>query len=64
MKYHLFSNDPRVQLAIDDVHGFRYVIVDGTVESPRTSRGDLSNSRPCATSTGAPIRTTTSYGTR
>lgn len=32
VKYRLFSNDPRVQLAIDDVHGFRYVIVDGTVE--------------------------------
>jgi PPOX class probable F420-dependent enzyme len=32
VKYRMFSRDPRVQLAIDDVHGFRYVIVDGTVE--------------------------------
>jgi len=31
VKYRIFSRDPRVQLAIDDTHGFRYVIVDGTV---------------------------------
>ena len=30
-KYRLFSNDPRVQLAVDDSTGFRYVVVDGTV---------------------------------
>ena len=32
VKYRLFTENPRTQLAIDDVHGFRYVIVDGTVE--------------------------------
>ncbi len=32
VKYRVFSNDPRTQLAIDDVFGFRYVIVEGTVE--------------------------------
>lgn len=31
-KYRLFRRDPRVQLAIDDVTGFRSVLVDGTVE--------------------------------
>ena len=32
VKYRMFSSDPRVQLVIDDVHGFRYVIVDGAVQ--------------------------------
>jgi PPOX class probable F420-dependent enzyme len=31
-KFRLFSRDPRVQLAIDDSTGFRYVVIDGTVE--------------------------------
>jgi PPOX class probable F420-dependent enzyme len=31
-KYRLFSRDPRVQLAVDDPTGFRYVVLDGTVE--------------------------------
>ncbi len=31
-KFHVFSRDPRVQVAVDDVFGFRYVIVDGVVE--------------------------------
>lgn len=31
-KFRLFSRDARVQLAIDDATGFRYVIVDGSVE--------------------------------
>ena len=31
-KYRLFSNDARVQLVIDDSTGFRYVVVNGTVE--------------------------------
>lgn len=31
-KYRIFSADPRVQLVVDDVMGFRYVIVDGMVE--------------------------------
>ena len=31
-KYRLFRNDPRVQLVIDDSTGFRYVVVNGTVE--------------------------------
>ena len=31
VKYRLFSRDPRVQLAIDDSLGFRYVVVNGTV---------------------------------
>lgn len=31
-KFRLFSRDPRVQLAIDDSTGFRYVVVDGLVE--------------------------------
>lgn len=31
-KYKVFSNDPRVQLVIDDSTGFRYAIVDGAVE--------------------------------
>lgn len=30
-KYRLFSNDPRVQLVIDDSTGFRYVVVSGLV---------------------------------
>ena len=30
-KFRLFSRDPRVQLAIDDSTGFRYVIVNGVV---------------------------------
>ena len=30
-KFRLFSRDPRVQLAIDDSTGFRYVVIDGTV---------------------------------
>lgn len=32
VKYRLFSENPRTQLVVDDVHGFRYVIVDGDVE--------------------------------
>ncbi len=31
-KYRLFSRDPRVQLAVDDSTGFRYAVLDGTVE--------------------------------
>lgn len=31
VKYRLFSRDPRVQLAIDDSLGFRYVVVNGMV---------------------------------
>lgn len=31
-KFRIFSRDQRVQLAVDDVFGFRYVIVDGVVE--------------------------------
>jgi PPOX class probable F420-dependent enzyme len=31
-KFRLFSRDPRVQLAIDDSMGFRYVVVDGNVD--------------------------------
>jgi PPOX class probable F420-dependent enzyme len=31
-KYRIFTRDPRVQLVVDDVMGFRYVIVDGQVE--------------------------------
>lgn len=31
-KYRIFSADPHVQLLVDDSTGFRYVIVDGTVE--------------------------------
>ena len=31
-KYRLFSRDNRVQLAIDDSTGFRYVVIDGTAE--------------------------------
>ena len=31
-KYRVFGDDPRVQLVIDDSTGFRYVVVDGTVE--------------------------------
>jgi PPOX class probable F420-dependent enzyme len=30
-KYRLFSRDHRVQLAVDDSTGFRYVVLDGTV---------------------------------
>ena len=30
-KYRIFSNNPRVQLTIDDSMGFRYVMVDGLV---------------------------------
>lgn len=32
VKYRLFSRDARVQLAIDDSTGFRYVVVNGLVE--------------------------------
>lgn len=32
VKYRVFSRDQRIQLVIDDVMGFRYVIVEGTVE--------------------------------
>lgn len=32
VKYRIFTRDPRIQLAIDDVMGFRYVIVEGTTE--------------------------------
>jgi len=31
-KYRIFTRDPRVQLVVDDVMGFRYAIVDGQVE--------------------------------
>ena len=31
-KYRVFRNDPRVQLVFDDSTGFRYVVVDGTVD--------------------------------
>ena len=31
-KYRIFSNDARAQLIIDDVHGFRYIVVDGLAE--------------------------------
>lgn len=31
LKYRIFTNDPRMQLAIDDVMGFRYIIVEGQV---------------------------------
>jgi PPOX class probable F420-dependent enzyme len=32
VKYRVFTNDPRAQLVIDDVTGFRYVVVEGTAE--------------------------------
>ncbi|MDH3678628.1 MAG: PPOX class F420-dependent oxidoreductase [Acidimicrobiia bacterium] len=32
VKYRLFRRDPRIQLAIDDSTGFRYVVVNGLVE--------------------------------
>lgn len=41
VKYRMFSRDPRVQLAVDDVHGFRYVVVDGTVEISEDIDGGL-----------------------
>ena len=31
-KYRVFRNDPHVQLVFDDSTGFRYVVVDGTVD--------------------------------
>ncbi len=31
-KFRLFSNDGRVQLMIDDSTGFRYIVVNGTVD--------------------------------
>lgn len=31
-KYRLFRNDSRVQLAVDDSTGFRYVVIDATVD--------------------------------
>ena len=31
-KYRVFRNDPRVQLVFDDSTGFRYAVVDGTVD--------------------------------
>lgn len=31
-KFKIFSADPRVQLVIDDATGFRYIVVDGSVE--------------------------------
>ena len=30
-KYRIFSDDPRIQVVVDDPTGFRYVVVDGTV---------------------------------
>lgn len=31
-KYRMFTNNPRVQLVIDDSTGFRYVVLDGVVD--------------------------------
>ena len=42
-KYRIFSNDPRVQLVIDDSTSFRYVIVDGTVEIDDDVESGLAN---------------------
>jgi len=31
-KYRIFTEDPRVQVVIDDATGFRYVVIDASVE--------------------------------
>jgi PPOX class probable F420-dependent enzyme len=31
-KYRIFTDDTRVQVVVDDPTGFRYIVVDGTVE--------------------------------
>jgi PPOX class probable F420-dependent enzyme len=41
VKYRIFRRDPRVQLVIDDVMGFRYVIVEGTAEVGEDVDGGL-----------------------
>jgi PPOX class probable F420-dependent enzyme len=40
-KYRVFTNDGRAQLVIDDSTGFRYVIVEGTVEVSEDLEGGL-----------------------
>lgn len=48
-KYRIFNNDPRAQLIIDDVTGFRYVVVDGVAEVSEDNEFGLPYSRHCAT---------------
>lgn len=45
VKYRVFSRDPRVELAIDDVLGFRYALISGTVEISEDIDGGLGHFR-------------------
>lgn len=53
-KYKVFTRDPRIQLAIDDATGFRYVIVEGTVEVTDDLAGNLARFRAIRAKHGRP----------
>lgn len=57
VKYRLFRADPRVQLVIDDATGFRYVVVDGTVETGDEVEAGLEHFRALRRKYGRPDQT-------
>lgn len=57
LKYRIFTRDPRIQLAIDDATGFRYVIVDGTVSVSDDLAANLGRFRAIRAKHGRPEQT-------
>lgn len=56
-KYRLFSRDSRVQLAVDDSTGFRYVVIDGTVAIDEDVERGLPRFRAIRAKHGRPSQT-------
>jgi PPOX class probable F420-dependent enzyme len=54
VKYKIFRRDPRVELNIDDVTGFRTVLVSGTVEIREDVHSELDRFRAISTKHGRP----------
>jgi PPOX class probable F420-dependent enzyme len=54
VKYRVFRRDPRVELSIDDVTGFRSVLVSGTVEIREDVREELDHFRAISSNHGRP----------
>jgi len=56
-KFRIFSQDPRVQLVIDDSTGLRYVAVDGTVEIDDDIETGIGRFRALRAKHGRPAQT-------
>jgi PPOX class probable F420-dependent enzyme len=54
VKYHIFRRDPRVELSIDDVTGFRSVLISGSVEIREDVRPELAHFRSISSKHGRP----------